>query len=232
MDRIILITGTRKGIGRYLCEYYLNKGYTVIGCSRSESDLTHKNYAHFCCDIMNEDSIRIMFNEVKKEFGRIDILINNAGIASMNHFMLTPTETARKVMDTNFFGTFVMCREGSRMMKKSENARVVNFSTVAVPLDLAGEAAYAASKAAIESLTKTISKELAQFNITVNAIGPTPIKTDLIKGVPENKLKELLNSQAIKRYGRKEDVSNVIDFYIQPSSDFITGQIVYLGGIF
>ncbi len=232
MDRIILITGSRKGIGRYLSEYYLQKGWRVIGCSRSESDLIHRNYTHFCCDIMNEENIKDMLKSVKKELGRIDVLINNAGIASMNHFMITPSETARRVMDTNFFGTFVMCREGARLLRKSDNPRIVNFSTVAVPLDLAGEAAYAASKAAIESLTKTMSKELAHFKITVNTIGPTPISTDLIKGVPEDKLKELLNSQAIKRYGKKEDVSNIIDFYIQPGSDFITGQTIYLGGVF
>lgn len=233
MSQTMLITGTRKGIGRYLAEYYLEKGYTVFGCSRDENvDLIHSNYTHIRCDITDENSIKEMISTIKKKSITVDILINNAGIASMNHFMMTPTETAKKIMDTNFFGTFIMCREVARLMRKSEHARIINFSTVAVPLDLPGEAAYAASKAAVESLTKTISKELAQFNITVNAIGPTPIRTDLIKGVPETKLAELLNHQAIKRYGKKEDVSNLIDFFIQPSSDFITGQIIYLGGVF
>jgi len=102
---IILITGNRKGIGRYLSEYYLEKEHIVLGCSRSESDLHNKNYRHYLVDVSKEKDIKKMVFAVKKEFGKIDILINNAGIASMNHFLLTPTSTARKVMETNYFGT-------------------------------------------------------------------------------------------------------------------------------
>jgi len=116
-------------------------------------------------------------------------------------------------------------------MRKSNNGRIINFTTVAKPLKLPGELIYAASKAAIETLTQILAKELAQYNITVNAIGPTLIKTDLIKGVPKEKLSNLLEYQAIKKFGEREDVANVIDFYIRPESNFITGQIIYLGGI-
>ena len=114
-------------------------------------------------------------------------------------------------------------------MRKSDNPRIINFSSVAVPLSLEGEAAYASSKAAVECLTKILSKELAP--ITVNAIAPCPVKTDLIANVPEDKLQKLIDKQAIRRYGTMEDISNVIDFFIKPESDFITGQIIYLGGI-
>lgn len=134
-------------------------------------------------------------------------------------------------MEVNYLGTFSMCRELSRLMRKSKNPRIINFTTIARPLNLEGEAAYASSKAAVETLTKVLAKELAQYNITVNAIGPASIKTDLIAGVPENKLNNLLTFQSIKRFGKFEDVSNVIDFFIKPESDFITGQIIYLGGV-
>jgi len=228
---IIFITGNRKGIGRYLTEHYLKNGNKLIGCSRSESDLQHDNYRHFIADVSDEVEIKKMATSVRKEYGNIDVLINNAGIASMNHFLLTPTETARKIMNTNYFGTLIMCREFSRLMRKSSNSRIINFSTVARPLNLEGEAAYAASKAAVETLTKIMAKELAQYNITVNAIGPTPVRTDLIAGVPEEKLSSLLDHQAIKRYGSPEDIVNVMDFFINPQSSFITGQIIYLGGV-
>ncbi len=228
---IIVITGDRKGIGRYLAEYYLKKGHQVIGCSRSKSDLEDDNYKHFLVDVSSEHDIKKMVGEVRKKYGQVDILINNAGIASMNHFLLTPTETAARVMDVNYFGTLNMCREFSRLMRKSSNARIVNFTTVARPLKLEGEAIYAASKAAVETLTEILSKELAQYDITVNAVGPTPIKTDLISGVPANKIKNLLEQQTVKRFGKLEDISNVIDFFISPNSDFITGQIIYLGGV-
>lgn len=228
---IILITGNRKGIGRYLSEYYLEKDHIVLGCSRSESDLQNKNYRHYLVDVSKEEDINKMLFAVKKEFGRIDVLINNAGIASMNHFLLTPTNTARKVMETNYFGTLVMCREFGRLMRKSNNGRIINFTTVAKPLKIPGELIYAASKAAIETLTQILAKELAQYKITVNAIGPTPVKTDLIKGVPIEKLLNLIEYQAIKRFGKKEDIANVVDFFIKPESNFVTGQIIYLGGI-
>jgi 3-oxoacyl-[acyl-carrier protein] reductase len=133
-------------------------------------------------------------------------------------------------MGTNFTGTFLFCREGARLMKKNSFGRIVNLTTVAVPLKLEGEAVYAASKAAINSLTQILGKELAEFGITVNAIGPTPIKTDLIRSIPKEKIESLINSLAIKRYGEIRDVINVIDFFIKPESDYLTGQIIYLGG--
>lgn len=226
-----MITGNRKGIGLYLTKYYLEKGHDVIGCSRNPSDLVDKRYTHFQADVTDETCIKKMTEEIRRRFGVIDILINNAGIASMNHFLLTPTETVRRIMEVNYLGTFSMCRELSRLMRKSKNPRIINFTTIARPLNLEGEAAYASSKAAVETLTKVLAKELAQYNITVNAIGPASIKTDLIAGVPENKLNNLLTFQSIKRFGKFEDVSNVIDFFIKPESDFITGQIIYLGGV-
>ena len=172
-----------------------------------------------------------MFNEIRNNHGSIDVLINNAGVASMNHSLLTELETVEKILDTNLIGTFLFCREGAKIMQKNKSGRIINFSTVAVPLNLEGEAIYAASKAAVASLTKILAKEFASFGITVNAIGPTPIKTDLIKSVPHEKIKKLINAQAIKRFGSFQDTVNVIDFFINEKSDFITGQIIYLGGI-
>ena len=105
------------------------------------------------------------------------------------------------------------------------------MASIATPLKLEGEAVYAASKAAVISFTQVVAKELASFGITVNAIGPTPIDTDLIKSVPEEKLDQLINLQAIKRRGTFNDVTNLIDFLIRPESDFITGQVIFLGGV-
>ena len=117
------------------------------------------------------------------------------------------------------------------MSLKRTGEKSLNFATVATPLKLEGEAIYAASKAAIISLTEVLSKELAGFNITVNAVGPTPVKTDLIRSVPTEKMDALLHRQAINRFGTFEDISNVIDFFLKPESNFITGQTIYLGGV-
>ena len=230
-NKVVLITGTRKGIGRALVEHYAGRGCHVVGCSRSPFEGEFPNYRHYCLDVGDELAVKRMFSEIRKHDGRLDVLINNAGVASMNHSLLTPISAVNKIMETNFTGTFLFCREAARLMQLHRYGRIVNFATVAVPLKLEGEAVYAASKAAVISLTQILAREFADFGITVNAIGPTPIKTDLIRGVPPEKLDALIERQAIKRYGESRDVIQVIDFFVQPASDFVTGQVIFLGGV-
>lgn len=230
-QKTILITGNRKGIGRYLSEYYLEKGYNIVGCSRSNSDLSHKNYIHFLCDVKKESEVKTTIREIKKLNGGVDILINNAGKASLNHSILTPSKTVKDLFETNYLGSFLFSRECSKQMIKNKWGRIINFSTIAVPLDLEGEMAYSSSKSAIEKMSRIMSKELSSYNITVNTIGPTPVFTDLIKVVPKDKVEEIINMQSIKRFGSFEDISNVTDFFISDKSSFITGQKIYLGGL-
>lgn len=229
---IIVITGTHKGIGYNIARYYIEKGHTVIGCSRHESQIEHERYQHFVVDVRDEKQINDFAKQVRKSYGRIDALINNAGIAAMNHFMMTPIDTARRLMEVNYLGSLTCIRAFVSMLKKAEHPRVVNFSTVAVPFYLEGEMAYSSSKAAVESMTKVLAKELAGFHITLNAVGPTPVQTDLIAKVPEEKLNKILDLQAIHRFSEFDDIINVIDFYLKPESDFITGQVIYLGGVY
>lgn len=229
-ETVMLITGTRKGIGKYLAEYYVNKGCRVIGCSRGPADFSHERYEHFCTDVSDEAKVKDIFFEIRKKYGRLDVLINNAGIASMNHVLLTPVSTAAGIFSTNVIGTFLFSREAAKIMKKT-GGRIINFSTAATPLRLEGEAIYASSKAAVVNLTEVLARELADFKITVNAVGPTPLKTDLTRGVPQEKMHRLIQRQAIRRFTEFKDVSNVIDFFLRPESDFITGQVVYLGGV-
>ena len=229
--KTLVITGTRKGIGLSLAQHYLEQGWRVVGCSRGDGSIEHTNYSHYSLDVSDEQAVISMARDIKKAHGHIDALVNNAGIASMNHALLTPGATVNRILQTNVIGTFLFCREMAKLMRKSDAPRIVNFTTVAHPLNLEGEAIYAASKAAVESLTRILSRELAELKITVNAIGPTPIDTDLIKGVPPAKMDALIARQALPRLGQVSDVINAIDFFIAPQSDFITGQIIYLGGV-
>jgi 3-oxoacyl-[acyl-carrier protein] reductase len=228
---VFLITGTRKGIGKHLVEHYLSLGHQVVGCSRGPATFGSENYRHFCLDVAAQTDVRKMFEEIFTQHGRLDVLINNAGVASMNHTLLTPTKTARQIVETNFLGTFLMCREGARLMRRHGFGRIINLATVATALKLEGEAVYAASKAAVISFTQIIAREFAEFGITANVVAPTPIQTDLIKSVSQEKLDELFKRQAIKRPGEFRDITNVIDFFIRPESDFITGQVLFLGGV-
>ena len=231
MSRIFLITGTRKGLGQSLAQYYLAEGNIVIGCSRGKSSIDHSNYFHYQLDVGDETAVVAMVRSVRREHGCIDVLLNNAGIAAMNHMLTTPFDNAAAVLNTNFLGTFLFTREVAKVMMKQKQGRIVNYTTVASPLNLAGEAIYVASKSAVEGFTKVVAKELASYGIRVNAIGPTPIATDLIRNVPKDKLDELLEKQAIHRFGEIEDVINVINFFISEQSEFITGQVLYLGGV-
>jgi 3-oxoacyl-[acyl-carrier protein] reductase len=211
--------------------HYIGCGHRVVGCSRGEPDWTLEGYRHVQADVTNETDVQRVFAMLRRDFGRLDHMINNAGIASMNHSLLTPVTSLNKVLSTNVVGTFLFSREAAKLMKKRRYGRIVNFSTVAVPLKLEGEAAYVASKAAVESLTQVMARELAGFGVTVNAVGPVPIETDLIRAVPKDKIRNLVERQAIKRLGTFDDVTNVIDFYLKPESEFVTGQVLYLGGV-
>lgn len=228
---VVIITGTSRGIGKLLAEHYLSENFVVAGCSRSESAISHENFYHQQIDLSEERSIIEFIRNVTNKFGRIDVLINNAGIASMNHLMLTPLSVVEKIYRSNVFAPFILIREVSKIMSRAKSGRIINITSVASPLNLEGEAIYASSKAALESITRIASRELADFGITVNAIGPVPFDSVLIKTVPSDKIGNLISRQAIKRKAVFADISNVTDFFIQPSSNFITGQIIYLGGI-
>lgn len=228
---VMVITGTRRGIGRLLAEHYVQQGYYVVGCSRYSSDLQLPSYHHHCLDVADEPAVKRMFLDISREHGRVDVLINNAGVASMNHSVLTPLATVQELVSTNFLGTFLFCREAAKVMQRKRFGRIVNFTTVAVALSLEGEAIYASTKAAVESLTRVLARELAHWSITVNAVGPALVKTDLTRSIPPEKLDALVARQPIHRFGEFRDIQNVIDFYIRPESDFVTAQVIYLGGV-
>ncbi|QKV90696.1 SDR family oxidoreductase [Streptomyces sp. NA02950] len=229
----ILITGTRKGVGRTLAEHFLGAGHTVIGCSRRGSPVEHPRYEHHEVDVTESDQVRGMFRAVKRSHGYLDALVANAGTSTMNHFMLVPEDLTRRIFDVNVFAVLGCCREAAKLMRHSPGSTtaILAVSTVAVPWALEGQLAYSASKAAVEQVVRVMSKELADHRIRINGIGLPPVDTGLARSVPAEKLRALVDRQTIKRPCTVADIVGPVEFLLGPGSAFVTGETLFLGGV-
>lgn len=223
-----LVTGTSRGIGKALALRLLDEGWTVEGCSRGEASFSHLRYTHRQLDVTDEAAVAAHVAEVSARVGRIDALVNNAGGAAMNAFLLTPGSVADALMRQNYLGTFLLSREVAKVMVRQRGGCIVNLSTVAVPLSLEGEAAYVASKAAVEALTKVTAAELAPHGIRVNAVGPGPVDTALTRTIPKAQLAILRSRMGLDRELAMSEVLDAIIAFLQPSST-ATGQVTYVG---
>ena len=228
---VALVTGARTGIGRFLCQRLLTQGYQVVGCSRGRAEWQATGFEYLQVDVTDEKQVVALLRQIRRRHGRLDLAINSAGAASMNHLLLTPASTVERLMNANVLGTLLVSRESAKLMRKRRFGRIINFSSVAVPMRLAGQAVYVASKCAVVGLSQVMAYELAELGITVNVVGPTPIPTDMLRGVPVDTIDRLVERLPIKRLGTLDDVGNVVDFFARPESGAITGQVIYLGGI-
>jgi 3-oxoacyl-[acyl-carrier protein] reductase len=229
---VILITGSSKGIGRYLAQYFLEAGHTVIGCSRSNTDLDAPNYHHFKTDITVEDEILAIFKHIRLTWKKLDVLINNAAInPAILSAALLPTDTVEKTFKTNVVAPIIFCREAVKIMSRNKFGRIINMGSMAAAHHVPGEALYTSTKAAINAYTKVLSKEVYRAGITANVVAPSAIETDLSAKINQVALKEVLSRNAVATFGNFKDVSNAIHFLIKMESDAVTGQIIYLGGV-
>lgn len=229
---VVLITGTSKGIGKYLVEHYLKRSFFVVGCSRSEIDFKHPNYKHFKVDVEIESEIADIFKFLRLEKKRLDILINNAAInPAIISAALLPTEIIKRTFNTNVVAPMIFCKEAVKLMTRKKYGRIINMGSMAAKHEVPGEALYTATKAALSAYTRVLAKEVGKAGVTVNVVAPSVIKTDLSEKINQVALQEVLSRNAIHVYGDFEDVSNTIDFLIKPESSSITGQIIYLGGV-
>ena len=208
-----------------MAERLLADGWTVHGFARGAQALTHERFRAHAVDVTDENAVRAAV-AVVAEAGRIDLLVNNAGTASMNALLLTPGETAERLMRVNYLGAFHCLQAVGKVMVRQRAGRIINLTTVAVPLSLEGEAAYVASKAAVEALTKVAAKELAHSGVIVSAVGFGPIDTALTKGVPKTALSKI--NTAI---GRPDGTTmeQAVTFILAHVRNAENGQIVYLG---
>jgi 3-oxoacyl-[acyl-carrier protein] reductase len=230
--QVVLITGASRGLGSKLAEHFATRNASVIGFSRSQGGLEHARYSHFCVDVREEQQVRDAFATIRSDFGRLDILINNAAIAASQFTVLTPTASAEDIFKTNFIGSFTVCREAARMMMQQKYGRIINMSSMMVPLRPAGGALYSASKAALTQFTQVLATEVAEYGITCNVLGVSAIETDMWKDIAKEKLMSVLQGLPQKRVATLEDITNVIDFFSSKASGAVTAQVVYLGGAY
>ena len=225
-NRHLVITGASRGLGLYIAQKALEEGYSVTGIARTPVE--NPDFPVLCCDVADHSTVAQIFTSLRK--APLWGVINAAGIASMNLHITTPPQTMQRIIACNLLGTMHCCAEAGRIFARKKQGRIINFSSIAVALGLAGEASYVAAKAGVEGFTRAFAREMAAFGVTVNAVAPGPVSTRLIAGVPANKIADLQKRQIIPRELTADDVWNVVSWLLDDRSAAISGEILHVGG--
>jgi 3-oxoacyl-[acyl-carrier protein] reductase len=239
-DKIVLITGASRGIGKataILCAE--NGAHVIINFLNSEkeaNDLVEYLHRRGLCatavkgDISKEDDVKNLFLLVKNQFGRIDVLVNNAGILFNNPIMLASNEDFERTIDVNCKSIFLCTKYVVKMMMKQKSGKIINISSIAGIEGVPGQAIYCGSKAFVIGYTKSAAKELGRYGITVNAIAPGIIDTDLIKSFKKDAMEKNILNNALGRIGTPMDVAKAVLFLSSNLGDYITGQVIGVDG--
>ena len=224
--RTVVITGASKGLGLAISEKLLALDYQIIGLSRSPSPL--QAVKSLTCDVSDYQQIKNIARDIKDE--NVVGLINAAGIASMNLAFSTPEATSRNIIEVNLLGTIFSCQLLGKLLARKKIGSIINFSTIAVKIGLKGESVYVASKAGVEGFTKSFAREMADFNVTVNAIAPGPVDTDLIRNVPLEQIENVLRHQIIPEKSTAPDIADIVSLLLSPEARKISGHVINVGG--
>jgi 3-oxoacyl-[acyl-carrier protein] reductase len=239
-DKITMITGSTRGLGRAIAEKLAEeKAKVIITGTNAEkakgvAESIAKTYGieadGLQLDVTSESSVKETVNTIIKKYGRIDILVNNAGITRDARLMMMKAEDWEAVLQTNLTGAFNCTKLVSKRMLQQNAGRIVNITSVVGIKGNIGQANYAASKAGLIGLTKTTAKELAERNITVNAIAPGYIRTDMTEVLSEDISKKMISLIPMGFYGDPEDVANAVLFLVSNKARYITGQVLNVDG--
>ncbi|MBF0371410.1 MAG: SDR family oxidoreductase [Magnetococcales bacterium] len=229
MKPTLVITGASRGLGSHIAKRAMEEGYRVIGMARNW-DEGEGAFEQLVADVSDPEAVERVLKPFKRDASLYG-LINAAGIASMNLTLLMPPETMRRIIEVNLLGTIHTCRIMGRYFARRGEGRIINFSTIAVPLALAGESVYAASKAGVENFTRTFAREMADHNVTVNAIAPGPVDTQLIAKVDPESINAIVARQIIARKATPEDVFGFVKLLLAPEAGMLTGEILHVGGV-
>ncbi len=238
--RCAIVTGAGRGIGRAVAVRLAKDGFdVVVNCAHSED--AARETASVCeaygvralvvrADVSDQDGAKKLFDETIAAFGRVDVLVNNAGITRDGLLLRMKPEDFDAVIATNLRGSFLCMKQAARYMLRAKYGRIINMSSVVGLRGNAGQVNYAASKAGVIGMTKSAAKELAAKQITVNAVAPGMIETDMTRAMPENAHEAMKSGIPAGRIGRPEDVADAVAFFASEQASYITGQVLAVDG--
>jgi len=238
--KVVLITGASRGIGKAAALLAAeNHAHVIINYNKSEDratelvDQLHKKGFHSSmikADVSSEEDVKAMFRYIKENHSGLDVLVNNAGIMKNSLLALSNTQMFDQIIGVNLKGMFLCTRYASNMMRKQRSGKIVNLSSVSGLNGDAGQTVYSASKAAVVGFTRSAAKELGMYGITVNAVAPGLIETELIKDIKTEVREKILSNIALGRIGIPEDIAKVILFLSSDLADYVNGEVVVVDG--
>ncbi len=234
--QIAIVTGAGNGIGKAISLRLLQEDFFVVlvdvdkeSGEKAVKETRKDNAAFYAADISNEKQVIALFKSIDETYGRIDVLVNNAGIIRDNMIWNMSADEFDLVINVNLKGTWLMCREAAKKMKEQNSGRIINISSRAW-LGNKGQTNYSASKAGVIGLTRALALELGKYNVSVNAVAPGLIDTPLTQKLKKEVLEKLIGAQPTKALGKPEDVAHTVSFLVSEKTNFITGQIIYVDG--
>lgn len=238
-NQVVLVTGGARGIGKAIAQSFATRGASVVIADVSEEaaaatagELAASGVKTLALklDVSKSDEVAGTIDRIVKEFGKLDVLVNNAGITKDNLLLRMKEEDWDAVININLKGVFLCTKEAVKAMVKTRYGRIINIASVVAFMGNPGQANYSASKAGIVGLTKTTAREYASRGITVNAVAPGFIATAMTDALSENVRQEMLKSIPIGRFGMAEDVAAAVVFFAEPGNGYITGQVIHVNG--
>lgn len=233
--QVVFVTGAGQGMGQAVVKRFADDGARVVAvdinleAAEATAAAFGDNVVGLACDVSDAASVRDAMVEVERHFGRLDVVVNNAGIGSVDAFLDTPDDSWQRVIGVNLTGTFLCCREGARLMQKSGGGSIINVSSTAA-MSGEGPSHYCASKAGVMGLTRSISRELAASGIRVNTIVPGPTNTPMMAGIPDDWMEQMVAAIPLGRMCEPNEIANVASFLASEDASFVTGQNIAVNG--
>lgn len=236
-QRIALVTGASRGIGQAIAKRLANEGYLVIGTATSEKGAAAVNDylqelggAGRVLNVQDAEQINQLFDSIEKEFGNVQVLVNNAGITQDGLLMRMDDNAWERVLDVNLTSVFRTSKRAIKGMMKARQGRIINITSVVAAMGNAGQTNYTASKAGIEGFTRSLAREIGSRQITVNCVAPGFIDTDMTSELDEALIQSMLNAVPLARLGKPEDIAAAVNFLASEEAGYITGIVLDVNG--